>query len=379
MGGVVTRADPIIVRGRVAFLKALRGFLEERGYAEVQTPLLHTQLAGFERAVGFSTYSASLGERLWFRAAPELYLKRLLIDWGPEEADKVFEVALCLRDDFDEAAPVDSFDRPEFTLLELYAVDDDHNAFEGLLRDAIAAGVQALWEAGAHAGVPATAGDWARLGFGDALRNLDTAFDLEGLLAKSAPRSNGADAEAQAEAIEVRAADTALVTASEGLLRRTADLSPYLRRGPQGYWFEFLERAFREGVAPSLVQPTVVHSLPLESSPLAQSSDGVHCDKWELYMGGLRVALAQRELMDAEAQAVRFRHIDHLRRQGYDVLPEPDRRFVEELRRWPAGTPLVGMGIYVDRLLGVILGLVTPDGRGQERMLPNVFKRYGDS
>ena len=217
-------------------------------------------------------------------------------------------------------------------------------------------------------------GDWKQLGFGDALRTLDADFDLEGLLAKSAPRSNGADAEAQAEAIEVRAADSALVAASEGLLRSAADLSPYLRRGPQGYWFEFLERAFREGVAPSLVEPTVVHSLPLESSPLAQSSDGVHCDKWELYVGGLRVALAQRELMDADAQAVRFRHIEHLRRQGYDVLPEPDRRFVEELRRWPSGAPLVGMGVYLDRLLGVILGLVTPDGRGQERMLPQRFQ-----
>ena len=52
----MTPADPVMMRGRVAFLKALRGFLEERGYAEVQTPLLHTQLAGFERAVGFSTY-----------------------------------------------------------------------------------------------------------------------------------------------------------------------------------------------------------------------------------------------------------------------------------------------------------------------------------
>ena len=378
MGGVVTQADPTMVRGRVAFVKALRGVLEERGYGEVQTPLLHTRLAGFEKAVGFSTYSASLGERLWFRAAPELYLKRLIIDWGPEEADKLFEVALCLRDDFDEAAPADSFDRPEFTLLEVYAVDDDHEAFAGLLREVIDAGVQALRAAGAIDDGPAVTGDWKRLGFGDALRALDADFDLEGLLAKSAPRSNGTDAEAQAEAIEVRAADSALVAASEGLLRSAADLSPYLRRGPQGYWFEFLERAFREGVAPSLVEPTVVHSLPLESSPLAQSSDGVHCDKWELYVGGLRVALAQRELMDADAQAVRFRHIEHLRRQGYDVLPEPDRRFVEELRRWPSGAPLVGMGVYLDRLLGVILGLVTPDGRGQERMLPNVFKRYGD-
>ena len=233
MGGVVTQADPSMVRGRVAFVKALRGVLEERGYGEVQTPLLHTRLAGFEKAVGFSTYSASLGERLWFRAAPELYLKRLIIDWGPEEANKLFEVALCLRDDFDEAAPADSFDRPEFTLLEVYAIDDDHDAFAGLLREVIAAGVQALRTAGAIDDVPAVTGDWKRLGFGDALRALDADFDLEGLLAKSAPRSNGADAEAQAEAIEVRAADSALVAASEGLLRSAADLSPIFAGAPR--------------------------------------------------------------------------------------------------------------------------------------------------
>ena len=186
-------------------------------------------------------------------------------------------------------------------------------------------------------------------------------------------------ADGHAEAIEVRAADADLVAASERVLRQVADLTPYLRMGPQGYWFDFVERAFRQGIVPSFTEPTVVHSLPLESSPMAQSSDGVHCDKWELYMGGLRVALAQRELMDANVQAVRFRHIAHLRRQGYDVLPEPDKEFVEVLRKWPVGAPLVGMGIYVDRLIGLILGLVGPDGRGQEQMLPNVFKRYTET
>jgi len=377
----VTKATSKLVRGRLTFVNALRNFLQEQNYVEVQTPLLHRRLAGFEKGVGFSTYSASLGERLWLRAAPELYLKRLIIEWGPKEASKLFEFALCLRDDFDEASPSDSFDRPEFTLLELYTVDEDYERLELLLRDAIVVGVNALRSVGVlpNDGSPFGTGDWSRIGFAESLKKLDEGFDLDELLASAGSGVVAKGADGHAEAIEVRAADADLVAASERVLRQVADLTPYLRMGPQGYWFDFVERAFRQGIVPSFTEPTVVHSLPLESSPMAQSSDGVHCDKWELYMGGLRVALAQRELMDANVQAVRFRHIDHLRRQGYDVLPEPDKEFVEVLRKWPVGAPLVGMGIYVDRLIGLILGLVSPDGHGQEQMIPNVFKRYTET
>ena len=120
----------------------------------------------------------------------------------------------------------------------------------------------------------------------------------------------------------------------------------------------------------------IVHGLPVESSPLAESDDGIHSLKWELYLDGVRVALGQRELMDAEAQTVRFQHLDRLRRQGYDLLPEPDETFLEDLARWPAERPVIGMGIYLDRLAGSLLGLVSGDGHGQERMLPNLYKGY---
>ena len=63
----MTKATSKLVRGRLTFVNALRNFLQEQNYVEVQTPLLHRRLAGFEKGVGFSTYSASLGERLWLR------------------------------------------------------------------------------------------------------------------------------------------------------------------------------------------------------------------------------------------------------------------------------------------------------------------------
>jgi lysyl-tRNA synthetase class II len=158
------------------------------------------------------------------------------------------------------------------------------------------------------------------------------------------------------------------------LANRAGNLASYLRAGPQGYWYDFLDHAFRTQIAPTLKGPIVVHGLPLESSPLAESTDGIHCEKWELYIDGVRVALGQRELMDASAQKVRFQHIDNLRRLGYELLPEPDERFLKDLERWPAGQPLIGMGVYMDRLAGSALGLVKGDGQGQERMIPNLFK-----
>ncbi|MCH8190041.1 MAG: hypothetical protein IIC80_01665, partial [Chloroflexi bacterium] len=118
--------DTRLVRGRMRVVGAARNRLEREGFLEVQTPLLHHRLSGFERGAGFSTFSSSLGERLWFRAAPELYLKRLLIDGQSGGMDKLFEIAVCSRDELDEATPRESFDRPEFTLLEAYACAPGH-------------------------------------------------------------------------------------------------------------------------------------------------------------------------------------------------------------------------------------------------------------
>ncbi|MEE9285919.1 MAG: amino acid--tRNA ligase-related protein, partial [Dehalococcoidia bacterium] len=283
---------------------------------------------------------------------------------------------------------------PEFTLLEAYACVEDHWSLEPLLRDLIADGIDRL-EAEGLADTPearsvwtrfrAAAGGWKRQTYGELLRQLDSGFDLEALL-RSASDAGGQDAspgepmyrdaQLHAEAIEARAGDARLRDAAAQLAYQAGGLAPYLRAGPQGYWYDFLEHAFRTKIAPSLQGPVIVHDLPVESSPLAESHDGIHSLKWELYLDGVRVALGQRELMDAQAQTVRFQHLDRLRRQGYDLLPEPDETFLEDLARWPGDRPVIGMGLYVDRLAGSLLGLVRGDGQGQERMLPNLYKGY---
>ena len=382
--------DTRLVRGRMRVVGAARNRLEREGFLEVQTPLLHHRLSGFERGAGFSTFSSSLGERLWFRAAPELYLKRLLIDGQSGGMDKLFEIAVCSRDELDEATPRESFDRPEFTLLEAYACAPDHWSLEPLLRDVINEGVERLEAEGLADATGAQAvwdrlrasGAWERRTYAELLRRVDPDFDLEELLQSASEelvQAAGSDvnrAELHAQAIEARAGDGRLRDAAMGLAYQSGELAPYLRAGPQGYWFDFVDRAFRTKVAPGLDGPMIVHGLPVESSPLAESDDGIHSLKWELYLDGVRVALGQRELMDAEAQTVRFQHLDRLRRQGYDLLPEPDETFLEDLARWPAERPVIGMGIYLDRLAGSLLGLVSGDGHGQERMLPNLYKGY---
>jgi lysyl-tRNA synthetase class 2 len=373
--------DPRLVQGRMAVISAARRFLEGQGYAEVQTPVLHPRLAGFERGTGFSTYSASLGERLWFRAAPELYLKRLLIDWP--RCPRAFELAVCLRDEAGESFAGDRFDRPEFTLLEAYARQDDHWPLEGLLRRMTEQAIKALererllTSPRARQTCARLRKSWRRVTFAELLRGLDRVVDVEALLRQASGEvaaKGKAQAAQQAKAIEARASDTRLRDACASLAYRAGNLARYLRTGPQGYWYDFLDHAFRTKVAPSLEGPVIVHGLPVESSPLAASSDGIHCDKWELYLDGVRVALAQRELMDAQAQTVRFQHLDNLRRLGYDLLPEPDEGFLKDLERWPSRQPLIGLGVYMDRLAGSMLGLAQGDGAGQDRMIPNLFK-----
>lgn len=369
------------------FIGAMRQFLETREYLEVQTPVLHPRLSGFEKGTGFSTFSSSLGERLWFRAAPELYLKRLMIETQRSRIDRIFEFAICLRDEYNERVPKDSFDRPEFTLLELYSCEEDPWAMESLLRGMLETGVARLNGERLLSGAEAKKASamllrpWKREEFANLLRAVDPAFDLEALLrgaAKGAPaQTQGSQpdgATLQSRAIEARANDSALREAALGLAYRAGGLSQYLRLGPQGYWYDFIDHAFQTRVAPGLMEPTIVHRLPLESSPLAESADGIHCEKWELYAGGIRVALAQKELMDAAAQRVRFEHLDRLRQLGYELVPEPDEGFVGALERWPAEKPLIGMGVYIDRLAGLALGALGQDATGQERMIPNLFK-----
>ena len=376
--------DADLVKGRMRFIGAARRHLEEQAYQEVQTPMLHHRLGGFEKGTGFSTFSSSLGERLWLRAAPELYLKRLMIDCQGAGMERLFEMAVCLRDDYDESAPLESFDRPEFTLLEMYSTEDDPWALERLLRGLVEQAVaavesQGLATAAAKQAQAQLRQPWVRKEFSELLRGVDRSFDLEGLLAQSwaeVEREGGSAAERQARAIAARANDARLREASANLAYQAGNLGPYLRAGPQGYWYDSVEHAFRTKVAPKLAGPVLVHRMPLESSPLAQSSDGIHCDKWELYVHGVRVALGQRELMDAQAQQVRFQHIDRLRRLGYDLLPEPDEGFLKKLEQWPAGKPLIGSGVYLDRLAGYALGLLEDGARGQERMVPNLFKSY---
>ena len=375
--------DPRLVRGRTRFLGAMRKHLEAQDYLEVQTPVLQPKLSGFEKGTGFSTFSSSLGERLWFRAAPELYLKRLMIEGQSAGMDRIFEMAICLRDEYNEQEPRDSFDRPEFTLLEVYSCHDDPWAFEALLRGMLEQASLAL-EAGdlkkdakTRKGLDLLLSPWEHRDYASLIRAIDPAVDLEGLLQHSMQPSRGrgqSQATLQAGAIAARAGDAALREAAANLAYKSGGLAPYLRSGPQGYWLDFLDHAFQTRVVPTLIKPVMVHRLPLESSPLAASQDGIHCDKWELYVNGVRVALAQRELMDAEAQRVRFEHLAHLRKLGYELVPEPDESFVQELEQWPKDRPLIGMGVYVDRLLGTAFGILGADGRGQERMIPNLFK-----
>ena len=186
--GTTAAFDPKAVKGRTRFLGAMRRHLEAQGYLEVQTPVLQRKLSGFEKGTGFSTFSSSLGERLWFRAAPELYLKRLMIQGQAAGIDHIFEMAVCLRDEYNELQPRDSFDRPEFTLLEAYSCQDDPWAFEALLRGMLEEAAKVLEADGLARNAKTRKGlnlllkPWERREYASLISSIDPSVDLEGLL-----------------------------------------------------------------------------------------------------------------------------------------------------------------------------------------------------
>ncbi len=295
---------------RAQVIRYLRGFLERRGYLEVETPVLQ-HVYGGAAARPFETHHHALGVPLYLRIADELYLKRCIVGG----LERVYEIAKNFRNE-----GLDRFHNPEFTMLEFYEAYADYRDFMRVAEEMLAglvaeiSGSSALTWQGRTVDVTPP---WPRLPFLDALAERGV---VTGDLSRAA------------------------------LAREAARLGVEI--GPGHGAGKILDSLFGALVEPDLQDPVLVVDHPLPLSPLARRhrEDGRLSERFEAYVFGTEWCNAFSELNDPRDQRARF---EELAAQAADGdLEAPVTVDEDYLRALEYGMPpTAGMGVGIDRLV----------------------------
>jgi lysyl-tRNA synthetase, class II len=299
-------------RKRSALIRFIRRFLDERGYMEVETPMLHSLIGGAV-AKPFVTHHNALDMELYCRIAPELHLKRLIVGGF----EKVYEIGRNFRN---EGLSIQH--NPEFTMLEFYTAWITYADLMELTEEMFRGAAQ---EVAGTMQVP----------YGDHVLDFEKPFrrlPVRGGLLEKIPELDLNDG-------------GALVAAAKD---HGLELDSKLPIGKlQMELFEHLWEA-------ELIQPTFVTDFPTEVSPLARKkdTDPTLTDRFELYMTGRELANAFSELNDADDQRSRFRAQMEAKVGGDDEAMDFDEDYCHALEI--GMPPTAGQGIGIDRLVMVL-------------------------
>ncbi len=294
---------------RSSIVSLTRRFFEDRGFLEVETPMMHP-IAGGANAKPFVTHHNALGIDRYLRIAPELYLKRLIV--GGFEA--VFEINRCFRNE-----GMDATHNPEFTSIEFYWAYKTYRDLIELTKEYF----EYLFE---HLKLP------SKLPYGDMVVDFDNFNEVT--LVESLTKIGGID--------EKIATDRS--AALLYLKEQKIDVDDSLSLGQlQGEMFD----AFVES---KLVDPTFITMYPVEISPLARRSDSEPhlTERFELFIAGREIANAFSELNDPLDQYERFKE-QVACKDVDDEAHAMDEDFVKALSYGMA--PTAGQGIGIDRLV----------------------------
>lgn len=279
---------------RSAIIREMRRFLEDRGYVEVETPMLTTKATG-AAARPFKTRHNALNIDLYARIAPELYLKRLLVGGF----EKVYELNRNFRNE-----GIDRIHNPEFTMLEFYWSYADVNQMMDLCEEMLRANVVKVLGT-------------ARVPYGE--HNLDFSGPFERLTMKEAIRKHGSPGTADSNLDNLDGA-------------RVAEL-------------------FEATVEHLLVQPTFITDFPKPISPLSKASpdDPTVAERFELFIVGMECANGFSELNDPKEQYDRFNDQMIQRERGDEEAMIMDEDYIRALSY--GMPPAAGIGIGIDRFV----------------------------
>ncbi|WOV87658.1 lysine--tRNA ligase [Sporosarcina oncorhynchi] len=301
--------EMFITRSRI--IQSMRRYLDEKGFLEVETPMLHS-IAGGATARPFITHHNALDMTLYMRIAIELHLKRLIVGG----LEKVYEVGRVFRNE-----GISTRHNPEFTMMELYEAYADYNDIMELTENMIAymaEDVLGTTQVQYGDDIIDLSPGWKRLHMADAVKEY-TGVDFWKEMTKEE-----AHALAKEHGVEVA-----------GMMEVGHVLN------------EFFEQKVEE----LLVQPTFIYGHPVEISPLAKKNpeDGRFTDRFELFIVRREHANAFTELNDPIDQRARFEAQMVEKEQGNDEAHEMDEDFVEALEY--GLPPTGGLGIGIDRLV----------------------------
>ena len=299
-----------IFRKRAAIVRALREYLDNEGFLEVETPILQP-IYGGAAARPFITHHNQLHQDLYLRISFELYLKRLIVGGY----DRVYEIGRDFRNE-----GVSFKHNPEFTQLEFYEAYADYNdvmrraeAMVAYVARKVTGGHTITWQGHTIDVTP----PWRRIPLRQAI------FEATGIDYESYP-------DAASLAAEMR------------------------RRGhepdPRSSWGKLVDSLMAKYVEPNLIQPTFLIDYPRDVSPLAKGSptDPRQVERFEGFMAGMEICNAFSEINDPIDQLQRFLDENYRARHGDEEAHPIDEDFIEALCY--GMPPTGGFGMGIDRL-----------------------------
>ncbi|MGX6446269.1 lysine--tRNA ligase [Neobacillus sp. K501] len=296
---------------RSKIIQSMRRYLDNNGYLEVETPMMHS-IAGGASARPFITHHNALDMELYMRIAIELHLKRLIVGG----LEKVYEIGRVFRNE-----GVSTRHNPEFTMIELYEAYADYRDIMSLTENLIAHIAQevlgtTIVQYGDYE-VDLTP-EWKRLHMVDAIKEY-----------------TGVDFWKETSVEDARA-----IAKEHGV-----EITEHMLYG------HIVNEFFEQKVEEKLIQPTFIYGHPVEISPLAKKNDEDprFTDRFELFIVAREHANAFTELNDPIDQRERFEAQLKEREQGNDEAHEMDEDFVEALEY--GMPPTGGLGIGIDRLV----------------------------
>ncbi len=304
-----------VFQKRTRMVTALRRFLDEKEYVEVETPALQP-LYGGASARPFTTHHNALGMPLFLRIADELYLKRLIVGGF----DGVYEIAKDFRNE-----GLSRFHNPEFTMLELYVAYKDYDWMMDLVEEMVeyvALEVFGSTEIQIGENMISFSRPWKRIPMLDAIKAA-TGHDVGG---RNREELAGICKELGLE-----------IDASMG----TGKL---------------IDEIFGEFVEADLIQPTFITDYPIELSPLAKKhrDNPLLVERFEAICNGKELCNAFSELNDPDDQRARFDEQAELKLRGDDEAMQLDEDYLRALEY--GMPPTAGMGMGIDRLAMLMTG-----------------------